>query len=575
MRTRPLLFFLFIVLCPFFAFAQGGQQGADNSLLPEINPQDIEIRSEFQARFPGLRRQPILGFNPKPRVFQIDPNRMPFMESRDEAVADISITQLGRPAPPSRSVLTSPSRINAYLRGGFGSFVTPEFNGYGFYKLNEKSLASADVNFRSSEGHLDSQESGFRYFDANVKYITRLENDLKLVIDAGALSDFNYLFDLNSSFQDNFIGKTSDKNYNGGSGQISLQKIRNTLEGWTLSAGGNVFNTSFDAGNSGITGNKDEKIGNLSFSYYWAGNNIYETFDVTGSLQVGNYDSRFTGSQDWLDAEASVEYERLFNFQTRIRAKGGLEYITDAFSNKFYPTPEVEIKHNLSNALSIKGMAFAKPEIQSLQEHHQYNRFLYVDNELQHSYNVGLMGEVDFHLFDGNRIYGGASYRFVRDYAYYQRRNLFGDPNSQQDIGFYSINYANANIFELYAGASQQLIPEKFWFDGKVYVRNPKLSSGGLIPYEEKLGIEGAISYKVVKALTINSWAEYIGARRSPSANSDLSAFVLLNAGAEYKINDTFGVYAKVLNILGQQYEIWNGYEERPFQMFGGLTIKF
>jgi outer membrane cobalamin receptor len=141
--------------------------------------------------------------------------------------------------------------------------------------------------------------------------------------------------------------------------------------------------------------------------------------------------------------------------------------------------------------------------------------------------------------------------------------------------GFYDVNYTDANIFELYAGASQQLVPEKFWFDGKVYFRSPKLNGGGTIPYEEKLGIEGAISYKVVKALTINSWAEYIGARRAPSANSDLSAFVLLNAGAEYQFNDTFGVYAKLLNILGQQYEVWNGYQERPFQIFGGLTIKF
>jgi hypothetical protein len=573
MRTRPLLFFLFILLCPIFAFAQGAQQGADNSLLPEINPQDIEIRSEFQARFPGLRRQPILGFNPTPRVFQIDPNRMPFMETRDEAVADISITQLGRPEPPTRSFLTSPSRINAYLRGGFGSFITPEFNGYGFYKLNDKSLVSADVTFRASDGHLDLQESGFRYFDANVKYISKLKEDLKLVVDAGALSDFNYLFDLNNNIQDNFIGKTSEKSYLGGSGQVSLQKTNNTLEGWALSAGGNVFNSSLDAGNSGITEDVNERIGNLSFSYYWPGKNIYETFDVSASLEAGNYNGRSTGSQNWVDAQASVEYERLFNFQTRIRAKGGFEYITDAFSNKFYLTPEVEIKHNLSNALSITGMAFAKPEMQSIQEHQQYNRFLNNANQLQHSYQVGAKGEVNFQLFDGNRIYGGTSYRFIRDYAYYQRRDL--TPPNAQEFGFYSINYANANIFEFYAGASQQLVPEKFWFDGKIYFRSPNLSAGGTIPYEEKLGIEGAISYKVVKALTINSWAEYIGARRSPSANSDLSAFVLLNAGAEYQINDTFGVYAKVLNIMGQQYEVWNGYQERPFQIFGGLTIKF
>ena len=520
MRSRPLLFTLFILFCPIFAFAQGGQQGADNSLLPEINPQDIEIRSEFKARFPGLRRQPILGFNPKPRVFQIDPNRMPFMESRDEAVADISVTQLGRPQPPSRTILPAPDRINAYSRAGLGSFLTPELNGYGFYKLNDKSIVTGDVNLRASDGHLDNQESSFRYLDANARYITKVKDDLKLSVEVGALNDYNDLFLLSDNLQQNFIGKTSNKDYTGGSAQISLQQAKNTLEGWTLSAGGNLFSTTLDAGNSGLSGDLKEQIGNASFSYYWPGQRLYETFNVTASVEGGKYQPASLGDQNWIDAKASLEYERLLNFNTRISGTGGFEYISDPFSSKFFFTPELEIKHNLSNTLSIKGTAFAKPEMQSQQQHHQYNRFLNIQTQLRHSYQVGATGEVNFQLFDGNRVFGGVNYRYVRDYAYYQRQ-LISPSNAP---GFYTINYGNANIFEIYGGASQQLVPEKFWFDGKVYFRSPTLKSGGTIPYEEKLGVEGAISYKVIKELTINGWAEYIGSRKAPAANSDLGA---------------------------------------------------
>ncbi|MEQ8524210.1 hypothetical protein [Gracilimonas sp.] len=571
MRSRPLFFTLFILFCPLYAFAQGGQQGADNSLLPEINPQDIEIRSEFKARFPGLRRQPILGFNPNPRVFQIDPNRMPFMETRDEAVADISVTQLGRPVPPERTVLKNPDRINAYIRAGFGSFITPELNGYGFYKLNEKSLVSADLNLRASDGHLDNQESSFRYFDANVSYITKVQDDLKLTVDVGALSDYNDLFNLADNIQQNFIGETSNKSYTGGSGQISLQKTENTLTGWQATLGGNFFSTTLDAGNSGLSGDLNERVGHASFSYYWPGNRLYETFDITGSVEAGNYSVPALNEQSWVDAKASIEYERLLNFSTRISGRGGIEYISDPLSNKLYFVPEIQVKHNFNNALSVSGTAFARPEMQSQQSHHQYNRFLNVQNQLRHAYHLGATGEVNFQLFDGNRVFGGVNYRHVKDYAYYQRQ-LIAPSNT---AGFYGINYSDANIFELYAGASQQLVPEKFWFDGKIYVRSPNLSNGNTIPYEEKLGVEGAISYKVIKELTINGWAEYIGSREAPATNSDLNAYVLLNAGAEYQINDTFGVYAKLLNLLGQEYEIWDGYQERPFQVFGGLTIKF
>lgn len=571
MRIQPLLFTLFIFLIPTLTFAQDGQGGGDGSLLPEINPQDIEIRSEFTARFPGLRRQPILGFNPNPRVFQIDPNRMPFMETREEAVADISITQLGRPEPPFRNMLEIPNRINTYVKAGFGSYLSPELNGYGFYKLNENSVASANVNLRASDGHLNTQESGFRYLDVNGTYITRLQEDLQLTIDAGALSDFNYLFDLSDPFQDNFIGETSDKEYNGLSGSIGLQKKENSLNGWNLNLGGNIFSSTLNAGDSGSSGDMGEQILHTSFSYYWPGLRIYETFDITGTVEAGTYNSDFLDSQNWTDARASFTYERLFDFTTRIKAKGGIAYVSDSFSEKIYAAPEVQIIHNLNKNLSVTGTAFGRPEMKTIQDHYQYNRFLNSQTQLRHAYEAGASGEVNYQLFDGNRIFGGLSYTHTKDYAYYFREEI--PPTNV--LGFYDVNYGTANIIELYVGATQQLVPDKFWADVKIYGRNPKLKSGGDIPYEEKLGLKAAVSFKPVKELTINGWTEYIGSRNSPETNTELNSFLLLNAGTEYQINETFGVYAKLLNILGQDYEIWNGYTERPFQMFGGLTVKF
>lgn len=571
MRIQPLIFILFIFLIPTLTFAQGGQGGGDGSLLPEINPQDIEIRSEFTARFPGLRRQPILGFNPNPRVFQIDPNRMPFMETREEAVADISITQLGRPEPPFRNMLEIPNRINTYIKAGFGSYLTPELNGFGFYKLNERSLASGSINFRASDGHLNTQKSGFRYLDINGTYITKLQNDLELTVDAGALSDNNYLFNLSDPFQDNFIGETADKEYLGLSGGIGLHKKQNSLNGWDLDLGGNIFSSTLNAGNSGSSGEIEEQVLRASFSYYWPGQKIYETFDITGSIEAGAYNSDFFDSQNWADARAYFTYERLFDFTTRIKAKGGIAYVSDAFSENVYAAPELEIIHNLNKKITVTGTAFGRPRIQSIQSHYQYNRFLNVQTQLRHAYEAGASGEVNYQLFEGNRIFGGLNYTHTKDYAYYFREEL--PPTNV--LGFYDVAYGTANIIELYVGATQQLVPNKFWADVKVYGRNPKLKSGGDIPYEEKLGIKGAVSYKPVKELTINGWTEYIGSRNSPETNTELSSFLLLNAGVEYQINETFGVYAKLLNIMGQDYEIWNGYTERPFQMFGGLTVKF
>jgi len=62
--------------------AQNTKPVPTQNLLPDINPQDIEIRGVFKASFPGIRRQPYLGFNPKPRVYRIDPKSLAFYGKR-------------------------------------------------------------------------------------------------------------------------------------------------------------------------------------------------------------------------------------------------------------------------------------------------------------------------------------------------------------------------------------------------------------------------------------------------------------------------------------------------------------
>lgn len=567
LRLFTIIVLAILIHDPAVAQSEGNEQ--EGSLLPDINPQDIEIRSEFQARFPGLRRQPILGFNPKPRVFRVDPNRMPFMESREDAVAGIEITELDRPEPPLRRLLSTPDRKNTYLRVGGGSYYSPELDFYLLNRLNDQNLISSSVHLRASDGHLEEQQGEFRYIDANVQYVNKLQDDLKLSVDVGALSDYNNMFQLGDVMQNM---ETADKGYLGAGGSFEIEKIRNSLEGWKFSAGGNLFSVDLNAENTGLNGEINELAYHASFSKYWAGSHLHETFDITGSVDGGSYESTDNGAEQWIDAKASLEYRRLLNFSTQINGKGSIEYISDAFSEKVYLVPEIEVKHNLRDAIVITGNAYAKPEIQSVQEHHQYNRFLNTETQIKHAYKIGAGGEISFQPIEGNRLFGGIGFDYVRDYAFYQRTVL---PSfSNELLGFYNVNYGDATVFQIYAGITQQLVPEKFWFDAKIYGRNPSLNDGGKIPFEERLGLEGSLSLKPFEKLTLNSWAEYIGKRADPHSEDDLSSFALVNGGAEYQINEKFGVYAKVLNILGQKYEIWNGYQERPFQVFGGLTLK-
>ncbi|SMO51715.1 hypothetical protein SAMN06265219_103190 [Gracilimonas mengyeensis] len=575
MKSTPLFTSLFVLLLPVLVFAQDGQGGNQGSLLPEINPQDIEIRSEFQASFPGLRRQPILGFNPKPRVYQVDPNRMPFMESREDAVADISITQLGRPEPPTRSLLSYPARTNGYLRAGFGSYITPMIEAYGYHAFNENRGLTGNLNVRSSEGHLSDDQGGFRYMDFNARYFEKINEKWRFSVDVKAQADQNFMFYPENTAPG--FNETPEKEYLGAYGKMTVQKINNAFSGMKYSLGGSIFDTELTAKSASVplralSGELNEKAYFAGFKIYWPGNRQYETFDVSGGIKGGTYDLSSAPNEDWMLLNADFTYERLFNFTTRVNGKAGVAYVSDAFSDKVYFSPEVEITHYLAQGLQLQGRAYATPEVQSVQDYHEFNRFLNTNTQLRHTYTLGAEAEAQFQLIEGNRIFGGVRYQHAQNFAYYQRDSILSGIRFNT---FYDVNYGDANIFELYAGASHQLVPNKFWADAKVYARSPKLSSGGNIPYEERLGLEAGVSFRPVKELTINSWAEYIGKRRAPAENGDLDAFFLLSAGAEYQINDTFGVFGKMLNILDNEYAVWSGYPERPLQIFGGLTVKF
>lgn len=573
MAPRILLLFIITTLIGFEAQAQNAGEGSPNNLLPEINPQDIEIRSEFRARFPGLRRQPILGFNPKPRVFQIDPNRTPFMETKDEAVANIAISVLDRPEPPTRSILPTPARGNALINAGFGTYLSPEITAHGFYALNPKSALSANLDYRSSDGHLDNQLSGFRFFDGDVHFNTKTNSGIQVNTSVGFVSDFNRMFDVDPAIQNqvNNFTETAPKTYTGGSVSVSAEKKENAFKGWKTGLGFSTYATDLEAGVSPLTGSGAENIFTIDFARFWPGNHLYETFNVAGEAQIGSYDYTGTSNQQWVLTQAGVNYRKLINFNMHISATADVAYVSDAFSNKVYLAPELDLSYNLKDAISLNGRVYGGPDMQTMQFHQQTNRFLVTQTPLRHSYTSGALAELNIQLLEGNRIYGGMSYEITKDYAYYDRLTT---TVGSDYLTFYGLNFDKTNIFEIYGGITQQLNPDKFWFDTRVYVRSPKLDSGDDIPFEERLGVQGSLSYLPLDKLKVTSWASYTGSRQAPASNRELDGFILLNAGAEYQFTSHLGGYVKVLNMLGQKYELWDGYQERPFQAFLGLILK-
>lgn len=560
---------LFIIFCVTalgnVAFAQDRQQSAKNSLLPEIDPQSIEIRSQFKARFPGLQRQPILGFEPATRIHQIDPNRMPFMETPEQVVADLPVSDLSRPDPPAYTPMHYSPDINAFARLGLGSFLTPEAQFWGVSRINSKSYVGGDLDYSSSSGHLDNQRSSFRFFNANGEYATKLNSHSRLGFQGGVENSFNQMPDFAS------LAATPDdarKEYGGFYLGADYKNHKNSIAAFKARANLRYFNSSLENAGSMISGESNELVYNGSLTKRWAGSNVEETFTVRAGAKGGSYDNIATASENWMTARGGVTYERLFNYRTKVTGDASIYYTKDALDSNFYVGPSIMVEHPVMNMLTVTVKGSAQPYLKTVEQLHSENRFISVNNTLQHSYRIKGSAEVRFDYHDLGSVNFGMQYENISDYPIFARSQTVGG------YGFYEAIYRDVYKIRAYLGATHQLIPEKFWINGKIYFQSPKIQGGPRLPYEEKVGVNSGMHIRPLDKLSVEAWADYVGTRTTFRTNEELDAYLLVGGKVDYQITERFGAYIKLVNLLNQEYEVWQGYTERPFQAYGGVTVK-
>ena len=546
------------------------QQDQESTLLPSIDPQDIEIRGEFRARFPGLSRQPILGFDPNLRIYQIDPNRQPFMESGDAVVANLPVSELSRPAPPDYTALRSAEDINVFTRAGAGSYISPEINFWAAVPINTQSYVGGDVDFSSSDGHLDDRPSSFRFLTANGEFGTRLNEKTELRLHGGVQSDFNQSANFGNSTTPNAtISRIEHEGFNGGA---EVSRFANEVTGWKLQANVRNFSTTFR--DDALGGIIEELTYNGSFSSRWALGNAGESITLNAGARGGSYEPNIQPSETWATLQGGVAYDRLFNYQTNVHAEANVFYASNPVEDKVYPGGLLKIDHWFGDRLKITGKAEGKPQLSSVEQLHERNRFLGFSNNLRHTYSLDVTGKAFIKYYRGSKIHGGVTYSNAQDYAFFTPGSVSNPAGN--GIDNYTVNYQNATNFKLFAGITHQLLPERFWVSAQVYTQNPELNGGAQIPFEETWGINASTSFKPIERITIEGWANFTGKRETNIANNNaIDSFILVGARLDIEIIDNLGAYAKGVNLLDQNYEVWRGYQERPLQVYGGITFKF
>lgn len=561
----------------FFATHLAGQDQAqadlERSLLPDIDPQDIEIRSQFQARFPGLSRQPILGFNPRPRVYQIDPDRIPFIEDEEAQLANLPMGQLARPESPQYNALGYATPKYAFIRAGVGSDITPEADIFAIGRIDDAHWVSGNLRHHSSGGHDELVNTSYRNLEATIRSYNRLGENTRLQLHGGVVSNFNHQLATESpdSLFTGFDSRTDLIGFRGGAevtvANTSLSGIKAFISGY-----GNDFSLSSDLPAFDNHGASDWGL-NAGGEYSMLGQNINEIHRVRLNIDAGAVSPADSSSQGWSITTLSGAYERLFNYRTDVKISAGVSGVTDsAHDFKFYFTPRAEIKHTLFRGFNIRGLAYGEPTYQTFRDIYSENRFFDFGNPGIHQYEMSALGEIQVEPFTGTKITGGVSYRHISNHLYYSRRSA---PMGVTEIGrgYYGTNYNNASMFTIFGGLAQDLKPEVIWLSANAFLREHTLSDmDGNIPYTETFTVASTISFRPVRDLLIEGWGEFNSGRENEFGSS-LSSYFTLGGRFEFSINENFGIYGKLLNVLDEEYEYWDGFQEHGFRGFVGITI--
>ncbi|MDX1740930.1 MAG: hypothetical protein R3178_06535, partial [Rhodothermales bacterium] len=122
-------------------------------VLPDLAPREVEIRGQLQISFPSLRRQPLVGFNPPPRVPDIPSDRRPRIESYSEAGAPITKTPLEKPDPPGMAALTGATPFWAEAELSTGRYFTRLLRGTASKQVGEGRQLDLAIRYEGSDGH--------------------------------------------------------------------------------------------------------------------------------------------------------------------------------------------------------------------------------------------------------------------------------------------------------------------------------------------------------------------------------------------------------------------------------------
>lgn len=587
------------------ALAQDPGSGTPTPVLPDLAPREVEIRGELEIAFPTLQRQPLIGFNPPPRVIEIPAGRMPYVAPYKQEKDDLPPSPLIQPQPPAVSPLAGQTPVNGEFATGLGRYFSRFGQARGGIALGDPTAPAlyGRLEYQGTDGHplADAPEAARSRADL-------IEGTVGLTSAGGATRGG---VEVDGFTQDYTLYGARLTNATPYGLAIPLDSIPDRrgrgggLTAW-FEAGGPTSATiegrvrlgaaSYETDRFADTPLRDDFAASLTDVLARAeqaerrvdADVLGEIPIAAGTLLLGGkagaagHDVRgeVDGSAAYADALGALRFVHARRFTVTAGAR------LLAFSASGAPeddeswgfvSPVVRIETYPSARLRLYAENRPGVEPNALADLYRRNPYLFDEPYLRPTLRT-IDAEAGLSFFTGPvQVAGRAGFRRSPNHLFFEERDAVAPG---YDRGFFAARYGEADI--MHAGGDVSVVlPAGFHATAGLSVRDGRLTEQDAeIPYFAPVVGQAMLSYSFDGSRGL---AQLVGSFESVRPRAvrqdsvgldplgDADAYLDLDVRASYNISPAIGLLVRVENI--GRTERWMGYPRPPAVLTAGLRI--
>jgi hypothetical protein len=351
----------------------------------------------------------------------------------------------------------------------------------------------------------------------------------------------------------------------------------------------NVF--SFTAGLA--DNNVKDKIDyNLSLGINYLNNNPVSEFifDIDGSFK-----SELSDQWD-LDAKVNftsfsqsngsgsdvsrifIQIKPVVNYQLdKLSVDAGVNAVNqndplEVSESKLYIFPVLGLNYELAPDYQIKALIDGTVEKVSLNSLYILNPYL--DGSIQANNNVNNLSGL---LALEGKVSSNLGYSVAYQYKNYKRMLFF--QNNTLDSARFSLLYDEGGVsVNRFSADVNYLVNDQISFTGDVAYNAYKTTDVAEAWHRPTLEISVTSKFKIMSKLRGHLTYFLLNGIKAQTAGGEtitLATVNDLNLGLELSFTERAGIFVELMNIFGSNYQLYNNYPVKGFQVVGGLSYKF